>query len=69
MTLERKLSLVAYAVLCAFLLILITHVPTPDLGFVLLATVLLAPITPAKETVTTKHAALDAARAQYLDRR
>ncbi|WP_085931385.1 hypothetical protein [Aurantimonas manganoxydans] len=42
MTLERKLSLVAYAILCAFLLILITHVPTPDLGLVLLATVLLA---------------------------
>ncbi|MEF2551208.1 hypothetical protein VQ042_07495 [Aurantimonas sp. A2-1-M11] len=42
MTLERTLSIVGYAVLLAFLLILMIHVPLPDLGIVILATVLLA---------------------------
>ncbi len=40
--LDRTLSLVAFAVLCGFLLVLFLWVPRIDLGLVLLATVLLA---------------------------
>ena len=38
---ERILSLVAFAMLCGFLLVLFLWVPRVDLGLVLLATVLL----------------------------
>ncbi len=41
MTLERILSVIAYAVLCGFLLILFLYVPSLDLGLVLLITTLL----------------------------
>lgn len=41
MTLERAMSIIAFAVLCGFLGILIAYVPRLDLGAVLAATVLL----------------------------
>ncbi|HEX2018279.1 MAG TPA: hypothetical protein VGO17_05000 [Aurantimonas sp.] len=41
MILERLLSVLAFAVFCVFLLVLVTKVTTLDLGMVVLATVLL----------------------------
>ena len=41
MTLERVLVIMAFATLCGFLAILVMRVPRLDLGFVVLATLLL----------------------------
>jgi hypothetical protein len=41
MKLERLLSVVSFALLCAFLAVLVIHVPRVDLGAVLLISVLL----------------------------
>lgn len=41
MTLERVLSILAFAILCGFLVILVQRVPRLDLGLVIVATLLL----------------------------
>lgn len=41
MTLERILAVIAYAILCGFLVILFLYVPSVDLTLVLLITALL----------------------------